>query len=467
VNVGNTNQPTTTLTKTASVDGSGKATIQFAGIPALTCIGNLTINGGRVGSYTAFHGAFDLAPGVENIVPISPKGSKDVIDIVANTMEEIIASPSLFAKAMPGLAGVVTGIVGEMTISSPTAYLDAVNAFAATPHVEWAKTIIDSAGDIGKQTSLGVDAKGNVHISYLDTTNKKLKYATNVSGSWVTTIIDDAGDYDTSLALDADGHVHIVYDGATGGNLRYASNASGNWIVSTIESGAYSGVVGDTSIALDSSGKAHITYFHSADLDLKYATNAAGTWVTSVVVNGGASNGTLPGYSASIGLDSNGKIHISYYDDASPDSIKYASNVAGTWDVTTLEAIGFAAGWKTSLAVDSNNRIHVSYYGWDGDVLKIASNVSGSWRTEVVDNSSGGLSEASIALDANNKVHLTYASYSGFRYATNMYGTWQISTVDESFTGRFGSIARGSGSLFVSYYDGYNLDLKLATKPVY
>ena len=43
-------------------------------------------------------------------------------------------------------------------------------------------------------TSIAVDSGGKVHISYYDDTNAALKYATNTTGAWVTTTVDNSGD---------------------------------------------------------------------------------------------------------------------------------------------------------------------------------------------------------------------------------------------------------------------------------
>jgi len=375
---------------------------------------------------------------------------------------------SIFGFADTNVSGIIDKDTNGREMGSRS-YADtgsnATTQVSATPTagVSWIISTIDSTGDVGKHTSIAVDANEKVHISYFDFTNGKLKYTTNATGSWVTSIVDSASDYDSGIALDANGKVHIVYDG-TGGDLKYATNATGSWVISTVEIGAYSGVTGDDSIAIDSNGKVHISYFKASGLDLKYATNASGTWSTSIVVNGGAT-GPLPGYSASIGVDSNNKIHISYYDDASPDSIKYVTNISGSWVVTTISTIGFAAGWKTSLAVDSNNKAHISYYNYTNDALKYASNASGTWQTEIVDDSSGGVWDASLAIDKinGNQVHLVYGSYYGISYAKKSAGTWQISRIDASCTGSYNSIAIGSSSIHISYYDGYNLNLKYAS----
>ena len=330
----------------------------------------------------------------------------------------------------------------------------------------WNISTMDSTGNVGSHTSIAVDANEKVHISYIDSTNGKLNYITNASGSWITWIVGSAGNYATSIAADANGKCHIVY-GGTNGDLKYATNAtSDSGLATTIETGVWWGLFGSGGIAIDSNSNPHITYFKGVGL-LKYATKASGDWSTSVVMN--SKNGALPGYCASIGLDSNNKIHISYYDDSVPDSIKYITNVSGSWVATTIDTIGLAAGWSTSLAVDSNDNINISYYDWKNDALKYATNASGTWQTETVDKSSGNVSSVSLAIDKinGNQVYMVYGSGSGFMYATKSAGTWQISKIDESWTGSDNSIAIGKNSIYVSYKDGYKDDLKYAWKPLF
>ena len=88
-----------------------------------------------------------------------------------------------------------------------------------------------------------------------------------------------------SMAIDSNNKVHISYPASTSSALKYATNASGSWVTSTIGSG---GLVGDySSIAIDSYDKIHISYFDNTNADLKYATNASGSWVTSALDGAG------------------------------------------------------------------------------------------------------------------------------------------------------------------------------------
>ena len=71
---------------------------------------------------------------------------------------------------------------------------------------------MDGEGSVGANSAIAVDSNEIVHISYIDSTNEKLKYMTNASGEWITWTIGSASDRATSIAVDANGKCHIVYE---------------------------------------------------------------------------------------------------------------------------------------------------------------------------------------------------------------------------------------------------------------
>jgi hypothetical protein len=281
--------------------------------------------------------------------------------------------------------------------------------------------VVDTTGDVGKYCSIATDCNHNVHISYYYKQgyyDSALKYATNSSGSWIGYILDS----------------------------------------SYMDSGKY------TSIGIDSNNKVHISYYH---LDpggeyeegvLKYTTNASGSWTFYNVHKTDDENN---GKYTSIAVDSNDKIHISYYGRSTGfnpgPGIMYATNASGYWYKNKVESIyldyDFVDEPGTSIAVDSNNKVHIAYIDIDngdcewqtcpelhyaGDACKVyikyATNKNGSWTTETVYQYYGDtnyLYPPSIAIDSNNKVHIAFTfcdlCYDKLFYATNVSGSWYVS----------------------------------------
>ena len=395
-----------------------------------------------------------------NLIGINGSTSQNIATLLFNIKDNVeivwgFTPPDTWVKYGPTLPSVLNTLT-EL-VPGKGYWIKTTEAFEWEQSA-WAISTIDTTGDVGKYTSITTDANRKVHISYYDITNQKLKYATNLSGSWVVTPVANAPSTadGTSIAIDTNGKVHIAYEG-TNGALMYATNSSGSWVPTVVQDSAW---LSDVSMALDSNNKVHISYLFTS---LKYATNSTGSWATSIIVNGG--NPPLPAYSTSIDLDSNNKVHICYYDDSSPDSIKYITNASGSWQITQIDTIGLAAGWETSLVVDSSNKVHISYYDWTNDALKYATNSSGTWQTYTIDSTSGNVWYAAITVDSSKYVHISYNSNIGLMYATNSSGSWAVSKVDEAWTGSYSSIAIDTGGgVHISYHDGGHDSLKYATK---
>ncbi|MFH0791036.1 MAG: choice-of-anchor U domain-containing protein [Candidatus Omnitrophota bacterium] len=322
--------------------------------------------------------------------------------------------------------------------------------YATNASGRWVTTIVDPDSDF-YYNSIAIDSSNKVHISYLDWSNGYLKYATNASGSWITTIVDSGGIWHASIAADSSNNVHISYCDDNS-YLKYATNASGKWVITTVDSSGY--LTQFSSIAVDSSNKAHISCGDWSNgwsnADLKYATNASGSWVITTI----DSPGNVGEYS-SIAIDSSDKVHISYSDCSNGwgySNLKYTTNASGTWITTTVDSSGDTGG-EPSIAIDSSNNVHISYLDRsNNDELKYATNASGIWATTTIDSSGDVGMDTSIATDSGNKAHISYSDWGNeeIKYATNVSGSWITTTVDSAI--QFTSIAiDSSNNLHISY----------------
>ena len=375
-------------------------------------------------------------------------------------------------------------VLTNNTAMSPTA--TPTNSGGAIP-----SGAIDSNGNVGEYTSIAIDSNGFKHISYHDDTNGNLKYATDITGSWVTISVSanpghmttyQHGTY-TSIALDSNDAVHISYYRIADG-LKYATCSNGctnasNWDIVSINTGSHR--IGTTSIAIDSNDGVHISFYDDNNDDLDYATcssncTSASNWdVISV-----DTTGTVGPYN-SIAIDSNDGIHISYKDYTN-DDLKYATcssdcTNASNWETVSLDTSTTNVAKYTSIAIDSDDVIHISYHheGW-GD-LKYATCSSGctnasNWDILIVDAPGWVGAYTSIAVDSNDGLHISYQDTTNrdLKYATCSSGctsasNWDNFSLDTTDSvGYWTSIAIDSNDVVhISYYDTTNDDLKYVT----
>ena len=185
---------------------------------------------------------------------------------------------------------------------------------------QWVSETVESAGKVGKYSSLALDSNGYPRISYyyeISWNKGHLRYARWDGSKWITETVDSAGDVGeySSLALDAGGNPHIAYYDAGNADLKYASWNGSGWVTQTVDS---AGTVGEwASLDLDAAGRPHIAYYNRTSKVLRYAYWDGSTWVSQTVDGNGV------GADASLALDSRGNAHIAYYDAANAD-LKYA-----------------------------------------------------------------------------------------------------------------------------------------------
>jgi hypothetical protein len=270
-----------------------------------------------------------------------------------------------------------------------------------------------------------VDSNDVIHTIYTERRKENLYYAYKTGNLWQNTLIaSNISLTGTVMALDYNGKVHIVWRGKDEfGNydrLRYVSNVSGTWITENVND------VGefpyDISIAIDSHNSPHISYYESNANVLKYALLISGSWATTVL-----DNSADVGRGSSIAIDSNDKVHISYID-ATNKKLMYINNVSGNWnDARETLADTQTKFSATVLVLDSSNYAHIAYrYSYTG--LNYIENSSASWSTpQTVTYTSNWY----FALDKNDKVHILFQSNDNLYYASNTADGWQNTYLGE------------------------------------
>lgn len=238
----------------------------------------------------------------------------------------------------------------------------------------WTNSNVDTPDIVGEYTDITVDSSGNVHMSYYKPSDMSLKYAYKpAGGSWTTETVQDlictdptclVGKY-TSIELDSFGDPHIIYYENNMGYLKHAFKTGGGW---TIEAAVQVWAEHYTSMIIDGSNIIHLAFYSTRSGNQMYA-NSANTgpsgWTPEVAHN---SISDLGMYS-SIGLDSDGKVHIAYYD-STEDDLEYTTNKSGLWVNQTVESYS-RVGSFSSLAMDED-KIHIAYYNNSANDLKYA-----------------------------------------------------------------------------------------------
>jgi hypothetical protein len=290
----------------------------------------------------------------------------------------------------------------------------------------WIIEVADPSTTDVRWTSVAMDSLGNIHISYRDDTT--LKYATNASGTWVTTALDGGLGGTTSIAIDSADKVHISYYKIP--ELAYMTNASGSWLGGRVDQQDGRGQF--NSIAVDSLNNIHIIYSDQADADLRYLSNRGVTPGSGNCLPGSNFDcemvtDWMVGLHNSIAVDSADNLHISFI---SNSSLTYATNAgvtpgAGTCPVDPING-GISnfdcdtvspGGFHNSIALDSEDNAHISFVA--NNNLTYATNESGGWVSVDVEDTAGDGS--SIAIDSEDNVHISYydGTFTALKYATN------------------------------------------------
>ncbi len=295
----------------------------------------------------------------------------------------------------------------------------------------WSSATIEGGNVAGDRASIAMDSDGYIHIAYVrvELSQEILVHATNASGMWVKTDVS-APAYNLNgaeIAIDSDDNVYIVYSeyaeiGIDARSRFYCySNATGSWVRELIAGATYLNMGVECSMVIDESDYLHCAYIEShpstGDRVVVYATNETGSWVSDPVDH------TYSDYAKHTGIavDSYGDVHISFYDYLDDlwesGSLKYAKLDMGSWSVTTVDNTGWAGSYS-SIVATAQGRLRISYHDSVNDLMKYASNATGSWVVSTVSDSIAYSGNTSIALDKDYGPHIIFShGFSDLRHA--------------------------------------------------
>lgn len=301
------------------------------------------------------------------------------------------------------------------------------------PPSPWVLEVIDDGGHAGVRQAIVADEDGAVYVSYMlgHGNGWGLAFATNAGGAGFEREMIADGDYVgelSSVALDPDGRAVVCYYDDASGDLRLARrSAPGSWPSEHVD--GVNAIGYECSLQVDAAGTTHVEYADGHGEMVRYANDADGFWAVDEL-----GVGSFP----SLALDPEGSPHVSFVDDVGR-VLHYATRVRGGWDVASLPPV--SEPLFSSLAIDGDGAAHLAFSAnWPlGEYhLWYATNVTGQWTTELLDDAPDDDLEPSLALDRWGAVHIAYIQVvrgplddRALRYATNASGAWVAETVDD------------------------------------
>ena len=286
----------------------------------------------------------------------------------------------------------------------------------------------DTAGSVGRFTSLVLDATDNPVVSYNDATNGDLKVmhcndANCAGGNESITSPDTDGGAWSSLALDASGNPVVSYSDAGpvyNQNLKVmhcndANCAGGDESITWVDTaGVYFSWI---SLALDASGNPVASYMHNwnpSQLKVLHCGNpncTSGNSITWADTIGDV------GWCTSLALDASGFPVVSYHEGVTNNDLKVmhcndANCAGGNESITSPDTAG-GVGAYTSLALDASGNPVVSYCDATNGDLKVMhcndANCAGGNESMTSPDTAGDVCwYTSLALDASGNPVVSY-----------------------------------------------------------
>lgn len=324
-------------------------------------------------------------------------------------------------------------------------------------------TVVDTGDKAGRHTSLRVDHRGKVHISYRQESAagpNLVRYATNRCGGWSIRDVVDLGSDNwsyTSLDVEDDGTAHVAYYASAYADkhLKYAVGGLFAGFSTEFVDGSpdmYEWTGESPSLAVDPWGTVHIVYLAKNKKLLRHAARApAGTsWIIEDV-DGGSSTSWF-GTGTSLRADGAGRLHATW----EQSGLTYGVRDAGVWARAKVDA---TAGEYSSLVLAPDGAVDILYRG-GAKAVGHARRTAGAIAFALESAASPDYEPfyVSAGRDPGGKLHAVYylATSSDFFYLTNRAGSWEAKSWKEPGTDRGvdASLDVGpDGRVHVAHYD--------------
>lgn len=260
----------------------------------------------------------------------------------------------------------------------------------------WSCANLGAIGDdssSAKGTDIKVDNANKIHIIFTNMSASPVSpgYCNNVAGSWACSLIfQDAtqpSGHNPSMTIDSKDYIHVSFDRINDEGYIYCNNTAGSWSCAqqVFQTNSYKE---PNKMLANSTESIFLLYQDESNGDLSYYTKltAASAWTGPIDIKANAANYDFGPIDAQI--DSNGKMHVVYDDDAADDLI-YCNNT-GAWSCATIESEGDKGNYP-KMVVDSSNKVHIMSVDSDNSDIRYCNNVNTVWRCMVADANSGFL----------------------------------------------------------------------------
>lgn len=276
---------------------------------------------------------------------------------------------------------------------------------------------------LSTSTGFFFDSSHESNLSFVDEILSSDSKSSTDTSSWVVSPSNGWTTGGEEITITGTGFLDMAYKNVTSDGEAYT------WTTTTANYVTSSGY--DPSIGVDSNGTVHIVSSNMDNKDLWHSSYDGSTWTHVKIRDCGSLSGFCT--NADLVIDSNDNIHIAYFHSIYDGYLHYSMFDGTSW--TNNWSKSGVENDQISIALDANDRPHISY-SRDGYICNAAllSYYDGtSWITVTLDDTTTYIGcDSSIAIDSNGFVHVAYRHHGNMdmKIASNISGSWQRYTVD-------------------------------------